>query len=48
MLVLRPLAFHDLAGLERLAVISGGRMTTLPDNRDHLTWPVSSASVHSA
>lgn len=37
MLVLRPLAFHDLAGLERLAVISGGRMTTLPDNRDHLS-----------
>lgn len=41
MLVLRPLAFHDLAGLERLAVISGGRMTTLPDNRDHLSQLIS-------
>ncbi|WP_372737399.1 arginine N-succinyltransferase [Neptunomonas sp.] len=36
MLLIRPLTFADLQGLERLAVISGGRMTTLPANRDHL------------
>lgn len=36
MLLLRPLNFNDIQGLERLAVISGGSMTTLPANRDHL------------
>lgn len=36
MLLIRPLTFADLQGLERLAVISGGRMTTLPANRDYL------------
>ncbi len=36
MLVVRPVTFADLAGLERLAVISGGSMTTLPANRDHI------------
>lgn len=36
MLLFRPLTFNDLPGLERLAVISGGSMTTLPANRDHL------------
>ncbi|WP_293267093.1 arginine N-succinyltransferase [Neptunomonas sp.] len=36
MLLIRPLTFADLQGLERLAVVSGGRMTTLPANRDHL------------
>lgn len=37
MFLLRPLTFNDLQGLERLAVISGGSMTTLPNNRDHLS-----------
>ncbi|SIT02582.1 arginine N-succinyltransferase [Neptunomonas antarctica] len=37
MLLIRPLTFADLQGLEHLAVISGGRMTTLPANRDHLS-----------
>lgn len=37
MLLIRPLTFADLTGLERLAVISGGSMTTLPANRDHLS-----------
>ena len=36
MLLIRPLTFTDLQSLERLAVISGGSMTTLPANRDHL------------
>ena len=36
MLIVRPVTFADLAGLERLAVISGGSMTTLPANRDHI------------
>ncbi|MBA4503012.1 arginine N-succinyltransferase [Marinobacterium marinum] len=36
MLVLRPVDFRDLQGLERLAVASGGSLTTLPANRDHL------------
>lgn len=36
MQLLRPLNFNDIQGLERLAVISGGSMTTLPANRDHL------------
>ncbi|MDI3323367.1 arginine N-succinyltransferase [Pontibacterium granulatum] len=36
MLLVRPLNFTDIQGLERLAVISGGSMTTLPANRDHL------------
>jgi len=37
MLLVRPVTFADLPGLERLAVISGGSMTTLPANRDHLS-----------
>ncbi|GAA0690292.1 arginine N-succinyltransferase [Marinobacterium maritimum] len=37
MLLLRPVEFHDLQGLERLAVVSGGSLTTLPANRDHLS-----------
>lgn len=37
MLVLRPVEFKDLQGLERLAVVSGGSLTTLPANRDHLS-----------
>ncbi|MBR9827850.1 MAG: arginine N-succinyltransferase [Oceanospirillales bacterium] len=36
MLLLRPVEFRDLQGLERLAVDSGGSLTTLPANRDHL------------
>jgi len=36
MLSVRPLNFADIQDLERLAVISGGRMTTLPANREHL------------
>lgn len=41
MLLFRPLMFNDLPGLERLAVISGGSMTTLPANRDHLNELIS-------
>ena len=41
MLLIRPLTFADLQGLERLAVISGGKMTTLPANRDHLSELIS-------
>ncbi len=37
MLLIRPLTFADITALERLAVISGGSMTTLPANRDHLS-----------
>ncbi|WP_027857950.1 arginine N-succinyltransferase [Marinobacterium jannaschii] len=37
MLTIRPLAFSDLQALERLAVIAGGNLTTLPANRDHLS-----------
>lgn len=37
MLSVRPLNFSDIQDLERLAVTSGGRLTTLPDNRDHLS-----------
>jgi arginine N-succinyltransferase len=37
MLLIRPLTFADLPALERLAIISGGSMTTLPANRDHLS-----------
>lgn len=36
MLLIRPLDFADLQALERLAILSGGSMTTLPANRDHL------------
>ena len=36
MLLIRSVTFTDLQGLERLAVISGGSMSTLPANRDHL------------
>jgi arginine N-succinyltransferase len=36
MLLVRPVQYSDLPAIERLAVISGGRMTTLPANRDHL------------
>ncbi|OPX57127.1 arginine N-succinyltransferase [Oceanospirillum multiglobuliferum] len=42
MFLLRPLTFNDLQGLERLAVISGGSMTTLPNNRDHLSHLINS------
>jgi len=35
-LIVRPVGFQDLQGLESLAVVSGGSMTTLPNNRDHL------------
>lgn len=41
MLLIRPLTFADLQGLERLAIISGGSMTTLPANRDHLSELIS-------
>ncbi len=37
MKVIRPIAYHDLPALERLAVVSGGSLTTLPANRDHLS-----------
>ncbi|WP_210398032.1 arginine N-succinyltransferase [Motiliproteus sediminis] len=37
MLSVRPVNFADIQDLERLAVISGGRLTTLPANRDHLS-----------
>ncbi len=37
MLIFRPLNYSDIQGLERLAVVSGGSMTTLPANRDHLS-----------
>jgi len=36
MLSVRPLNFSDLQQLERLAVISGGRLTTLTANREQL------------
>lgn len=42
MLLLRPLNLYDIQGLERLAVISGGSMTTLPANRDHLSELINS------
>lgn len=42
MLLIRPLTFNDLQGLERLAVVSGGSMTTLPNNRDHLSHLINS------
>ncbi|MCV6611516.1 MAG: arginine N-succinyltransferase [Amphritea sp.] len=44
MLLLRPLNFADLPGLERLAVVSGGSMTTLPANRDHLSELITATS----
>ncbi|OMH30087.1 arginine N-succinyltransferase [Motiliproteus sp. MSK22-1] len=37
MLIFRPLNYADIQDLERLAVVSGGSMTTLPANRDHLS-----------
>lgn len=37
MLLIRPVNFTDLQQLEQLAVLSSGRMTTLPANRDHLS-----------
>ncbi len=42
MLILRPVEFRDLQGLERLAVVSGGSLTTLPANRDHLSELINS------
>ncbi|NQZ32024.1 MAG: arginine N-succinyltransferase [Oceanospirillaceae bacterium] len=36
MLVLRPVRFTDLPAIEHLAVTAGNRLTTLPNNRDHL------------
>ncbi len=36
MLLVRPVVFGDLHNLERLAVMAGGSMSTLPANRDHL------------
>lgn len=36
MRIIRPLTYPDLPALERLAIVSGGSMTTLPANRDHL------------
>ncbi|RRJ84967.1 arginine N-succinyltransferase [Aestuariirhabdus litorea] len=36
MLVIRPIDYHDLPALERLAVVSGGSLTTLPAHREHL------------
>jgi len=41
MLILRPVNFSDLQGIERLAVVCGGRLTTLPANRDHLSELIS-------
>ncbi len=37
MLIIRPVQFSDLQGIERLAVVAGGDLTTLPANRDHLS-----------
>ncbi|MEH6649080.1 MAG: arginine N-succinyltransferase [Motiliproteus sp.] len=37
MLIVRPVTFADLTALERLAVVAGGSMSTLPANRDHLS-----------
>lgn len=37
MLIVRPLNYADLPALEHLAVVSGGSLTTLPANRDHLS-----------
>lgn len=36
MLILRPVRFSDLPAIEHLAVTAGNRLTTLPNNRDHL------------
>lgn len=41
MLILRPVKFSDLQGIERLAVVCGGRLTTLPANRDYLSELIS-------
>ncbi|EMP56939.1 arginine/ornithine succinyltransferase subunit [Marinobacter santoriniensis NKSG1] len=37
MLILRPANFADLQGIERLAAVAGGSLTTLPANRDYLS-----------
>ncbi|MDE1463872.1 arginine N-succinyltransferase [Spartinivicinus poritis] len=42
MLIVRPVTHNDLPALERLAIICGGRLTTLPANRDHLSSIISS------
>lgn len=36
MLVFRPVRFSDLPQIEQMAISSGNRLTTLPNNRDHL------------
>ncbi|NRA22043.1 MAG: arginine N-succinyltransferase [Oceanospirillaceae bacterium] len=36
MLILRPARLTDLPAIEHLAVSAGNRLTTLPNNRDHL------------
>ncbi|MCL6414493.1 arginine N-succinyltransferase [Aestuariirhabdus sp. Z084] len=36
MLIIRPIDYHDLPALERLAVVSGGSLTTLPAHREYL------------
>lgn len=41
MLIVRPITHNDLPALERLAIICGGRLTTLPANRDHLSSIIS-------
>lgn len=41
MLTVRPVNFADLQMIEKLAVVSGGRLTTLPANRDHLSELIS-------
>ncbi|MGI0117643.1 arginine N-succinyltransferase [Zooshikella sp. RANM57] len=41
MLQVRPIHHNDLPALERLAVLSRGRLTTLPAHRDHLSSIIS-------
>jgi len=42
MLILRPVRFSDLPAIEHLAVSAGNRLTTLPNNRDHLAELINS------
>jgi len=42
MLILRPVRFSDLPAIEHLAVCAGNRLTTLPNNRDHLAELINS------
>lgn len=42
MLILRPARFSDLPAIEHLAVSAGNRLTTLPNNRDHLAELINS------